>query len=146
MSPRHGLPETGSVVEADVLSGSKIESLHWGNQSRVIILICLSPSKTDFCSWWSIGLYLFRSLWFIDVGLRVYWYGKHDKLPDQCRLDYNSKGVASKRSSNRIKLEQFYLPFLVLFCGYLLAFVQFCRENLKRVVRRQWTWILVRGI
>ncbi|EFX69516.1 hypothetical protein DAPPUDRAFT_113577 [Daphnia pulex] len=78
-----------------------------------------------------------ESLWFIDIGMRVYWYGKHDKLPDQCRLDYNSKGVASKRSSNRIKLEQFYLPFLVLFCGYLLAFVQFCRENLMRVIRRQ---------
>ncbi|XP_046650897.1 uncharacterized protein LOC124341986 [Daphnia pulicaria] len=86
-----------------------------------------------------------ESLWFIDVGLRVYWYGKHEKIPDQCRLDYNSKGVASKRSSSRIKLEQFYLPFLVLFGGYLLAFVQFCRENLKsRVVRRKGTSTLER--
>ena len=65
----------------------------------------------------------------MDTGLRDYYYGKYEKMPKECQLNYNSKGVAAKRTSNRIKLEQFYLPFLILFFGYLLAFVQFCREK-----------------
>ncbi|XP_046459653.1 uncharacterized protein LOC124206066 [Daphnia pulex] len=72
------------------------------------------------------------SLRFIDSGLRDYWYRNEEKLPAQCQLNYNSKGVASKRSSSRIKLEQFYLPFLILFAGYLLALAQFCREQIGR--------------
>nr|CAH0098786.1 unnamed protein product [Daphnia galeata] len=73
------------------------------------------------------------SLRFFDSGLRDYWYAIHEKVPKQCQLKYNSKGVASKRSSNRIKLEQFYLPFVILFVGYFLAFVQFCREHIRRL-------------
>ncbi|XP_059350682.1 glutamate receptor ionotropic, delta-1-like isoform X2 [Daphnia carinata] len=71
-----------------------------------------------------------ESQWFIDVGLRDYWYGQHDKQPEKCKLQYNSKGVATKRFSKRIKLQQFYLPFLILFSGCLLALIQFCREKL----------------
>ncbi|XP_057372903.1 glutamate receptor ionotropic, delta-1-like isoform X1 [Daphnia carinata] len=70
-----------------------------------------------------------ESLWFIAIGMREYWYAEHDKQPEKCKLQYNSKGVATKRSSKRIKLQQFYLPFLILFSGYLLAFIQFCREK-----------------
>ena len=70
-------------------------------------------------------------LWFTAFGLKEYWYGKYDKMPDLCRLKYNRKGVSvNKRSNNRITLNQFYLPFLILFGGYLLAFIQFCRERL----------------
>lgn len=72
----------------------------------------------------------YRALWFIDVGLRAYWYDKHDKQPEKCKLQYNSKGVSTKRSSKRIELQQFYLPFLILFIGYVLAFLQLCREKL----------------
>ncbi|KAI9560828.1 hypothetical protein GHT06_011780 [Daphnia sinensis] len=71
-----------------------------------------------------------ESLWFIDVGLRAYWYDEHEKQPEKCKLQYNSKGVSTKRFSKRIKLQQFYLPFLILFSGYMLAFFQFCREKL----------------
>ncbi|KAK4005333.1 hypothetical protein OUZ56_007050 [Daphnia magna] len=71
-----------------------------------------------------------EALWFIDVGLRAYWYDKHDKQPEKCKLQYNSKGVSTKRSSKRIELQQFYLPFLILFIGYVLAFLQLCREKL----------------
>ncbi|XP_046651950.1 uncharacterized protein LOC124342817 [Daphnia pulicaria] len=69
------------------------------------------------------------SLWFYDTGLRDHWFDVYEKPPGQCRLDYNSKGVATKRSSNQIKLEQLHLPFLILFGGYLIAFMQFLREK-----------------
>lgn len=75
----------------------------------------------------------FRSLWFHAAGLHDYWYFKREIYPRQCQLNYNNRGVVSKRSnSSRLKLEQFYLPFLVLFSGYMLAIVQFCRERLFR--------------
>ncbi|EFX79396.1 hypothetical protein DAPPUDRAFT_319673 [Daphnia pulex] len=70
------------------------------------------------------------SLWFYDTGLREHWFEVYEKpAPGQCRLDYNSKGVATKRSSNKIQLEHLQLPFLILFGGYLLAFIQFFREK-----------------
>lgn len=80
---------------------------------------------------------MYSSLRFIDSGLRDNWYGLHEKLPKQCQLNYNSKGVASKRSSNRIQLKQFYLPFLILFGGYLLALVQFCCEHIMHGALRR---------
>ena len=71
--------------------------------------------------------YWFRSLWYFNFGLTD--YGKKDMKRKRCLLNYNSQGFSTKRSSNRIKLELFYLPFLILFIGYLLAFVQFLREK-----------------
>jgi hypothetical protein len=72
---------------------------------------------------------LCRSLWFFDTGLRDYWFEAYEKPPEKCRLDFNSKGVATKKYDNQIKLEQFHLLFLILFGGYLLAFMQFFREK-----------------
>ncbi|XP_046650840.1 uncharacterized protein LOC124341928 [Daphnia pulicaria] len=67
-----------------------------------------------------------EAMWFIDVGLNMY-----NKTPKKlCQLNYNSNGVSSKTFSSRMILEQFYLPFLILFGGYFLAFIQFCREKL----------------
>ncbi len=79
---------------------------------------------------------LCRSLWFFDTGLREYWFKAYEKPPEKCRLDFNSKGVATKTYDNQIKLEHFYLPFLILFGGYLLAFMQFFREKFIRPLRR----------
>lgn len=66
-----------------------------------------------------------ESLWFSDTGLSEYGKSKNR----QCQLKYNSKGISTKRIGNRIKLEQFHLPFLILFGGYILAFMQFFREK-----------------
>jgi hypothetical protein len=68
---------------------------------------------------------LCRSLWFFDTGLRDYWFEAYENPPEKCRLDFNSKGVATKKYDNQIKLEQFHLLFLILFGGYLLEFIQF---------------------
>ncbi|KAK4004970.1 hypothetical protein OUZ56_006696 [Daphnia magna] len=73
-----------------------------------------------------------RSLWFHAAGLREYWSVRQDKYPRQCELTYNNKGMSIKRSSNRIKLEQFYLPFMFLIAGYALSLIQFFRELLCR--------------
>ncbi|XP_046461748.1 glutamate receptor ionotropic, delta-2-like [Daphnia pulex] len=71
-----------------------------------------------------------ESLWFHAAGLHDYWYFKLEKFPRNCQLNYNNKGVVTKRSSrSRLKLQQFYLPFLILFSGFMLAIVQFCRER-----------------
>nr|CAH0099274.1 unnamed protein product [Daphnia galeata] len=69
------------------------------------------------------------SLWFFDTGLRDYWFKDYEQLPKQCRLNYNNKGVATKRSNAQLNLKHFYLAFLILIIGYLLAFLQFCREK-----------------
>jgi hypothetical protein len=76
---------------------------------------------------------------FFDTGLRDYWLKAYAKPPAQCRLDYNSKGVAIKRFGHQIKLEHFHLPFLILFGGYLLAFIQFFREKFTCPLRRRGT-------
>jgi hypothetical protein len=79
---------------------------------------------------------LCRSLWFFDTGLRDYWFEAYENPPEKCRLDFNSKGVVTKKFDNQIKLEHFYLPFLILFGGYLLAFMQFLREKFIFPLRR----------
>ncbi|XP_032779732.2 glutamate receptor ionotropic, delta-2 isoform X2 [Daphnia magna] len=70
-----------------------------------------------------------ESLWFIDTALFDYLHAQYLKKPSQCRLNYNAKGVSTKTFKNRVILKQFYLPFLILFCGYFLAFLQFLREK-----------------
>ena len=51
----------------------------------------------------------------------------------QCQLKYNSKGESIKVVDKaRIKLEQLYGAFYVLFIGYLLALAQFLRERFIR--------------
>jgi hypothetical protein len=47
-------------------------------------------------------------------------------------LNYNNKGVATKRSNAQLNLKHFYLAFLILIIGYLLALLQFCREKVNR--------------
>ncbi|XP_059350795.1 glutamate receptor ionotropic, delta-2-like [Daphnia carinata] len=76
-----------------------------------------------------------ESLWFHAAGLREYWSVRQEKYPKQCELIYNNKGTSIKRSSNRIKLEQFYLPFLLLLGGYVLGLIQFFREHLTHCKR-----------
>jgi len=64
-------------------------------------------------------------------GLGNYWDNKLSPRSKECRLNYNngdeSVHVVDK---SRLKLEQFYLAFLVLFIGYCLALVQFIRERI----------------
>jgi len=51
----------------------------------------------------------------------------------QCRLPYNSQGESVKLvDRTRLKLEQFYLAFLILLIGYILAFIQLIREHFIR--------------
>ena len=55
-----------------------------------------------------------------------------EKFPKHCELKYNSKGYSTGISdpNTRLKLQQFYVAFLVLFFGCLIAFVQFMREKM----------------
>ncbi|XP_057374594.2 uncharacterized protein LOC130695477 [Daphnia carinata] len=70
-----------------------------------------------------------ESLWFVAFGFGNFWLKRYMVEPEHCQLRYNNKGVSTKRSSNPIKLVQFYLPFLILFVGYAMAFLQFCVEK-----------------
>ena len=73
----------------------------------------------------------FRAMWYYSSGIFNYWYVVREKYPKECMLTYNSKGQSLRKLSHRrLKLEQFYLPFLILFGGYFLAFMQFIREKL----------------
>ncbi len=76
------------------------------------------------------GLCLSRSLWYHASGIYNYWFVLREKYPKQCMLRYNSNGQSTTRSSRRLKLKQFYLPFLILFGGYVLAFIHFIREKI----------------
>ena len=74
---------------------------------------------------------LFRSLWYAEFGLMDHWLKKLAPRADQCRLDYNSRGGTVQVSKLApFKLTQFYLVFLVLLVGYVMAFIQFIRERL----------------
>lgn len=45
-------------------------------------------------------------------------------------LKYNSQGESVQMVDKaRLKLKQFYVPFAVLFIGYVLAFFQYLRER-----------------
>ena len=51
----------------------------------------------------------------------------------QCQLKYNSWGeCVSLVDQVRLKLEQFYIAFAVLFGGYVLALFQLLRERFIR--------------
>jgi len=51
----------------------------------------------------------------------------------QCNLQYNNNGEFVQLVDRaRLKLNQFYVAFGVLFAGYALAFVQFLRERFIR--------------
>ena len=51
-------------------------------------------------------------------------------VPRQCKLDYNHRGESIKLVDRaRLKLEQFYVAFIILFVGYVLALIQFIREG-----------------
>jgi len=75
--------------------------------------------------------YLIRSLWWHAFGLQDYWVNKkliHKAL--QCMLQYNNKGESIQMVDKaRLKLKQFYVPFVALFICYVLALVQFLRER-----------------
>ncbi len=73
----------------------------------------------------------FRSFWWHSLGLQEYWKKKMVPKTPQCKLDYNNRGEAVQLVERaRIKLEQFYVAFAVLFAGYFLALLQFIRERL----------------
>ena len=55
----------------------------------------------------------------------------------RCFLKYNSKGFQVESAISPIKLQQLFIPFLFLICGYLLAFFQFLRELMHGHFRRQ---------
>ena len=67
-----------------------------------------------------------------SLGFTDYWVKKLARRADQCRLDYNSRGgTVQMIQLAPLKLNQFYLAFLVLFVGYILAMFQFVRERMK---------------
>ncbi len=50
--------------------------------------------------------------------------------PRQCLLQYNKNGeVVQLMDLARLKLGQLYVAFIVLFVGYIMAFMQFLRER-----------------
>jgi len=62
-----------------------------------------------------------------------YWIKKIFPSAPQCQLKYNSRGECVKIVDQaRLKLEQFYIAFAILFGGYVLALLQFLRERFIR--------------
>ncbi len=71
-----------------------------------------------------------RSFLYAQFGLMLYWTNKMIPAQSQCQLHYNDNGEYVKLVNGaRIKLEQFYVAFVVLFVGYILALLQFLRER-----------------
>lgn len=71
-----------------------------------------------------------RSYWWHAFGFQSYWERKMLQRAPQCQLKYNSKGESVKMVENaRLKLEQFYVAFIALFVGCILALMQFIREQ-----------------
>ena len=76
---------------------------------------------------------IFRSISWHSLGLHTYWVKYYIPEATRCRLSYNSQGESVELVDQaRIQLKQFYLAFLVLFIGYVLAFFQFLRERFIR--------------
>jgi len=75
----------------------------------------------------------YRSFRYISTGLNKYWAKKLRQGAPQCRLQYNSQGESVKLAElSPLKLEQFYVAFAILFCGYALALIQFLGERFIR--------------
>lgn len=75
----------------------------------------------------------FRSYLWDSSGLQDYWRKKLAPQVNQCRLKYNSRGGSAqviKDLAVRFKLQQYYLAFLLLFTGFVFAFIQFIRERI----------------
>jgi len=71
----------------------------------------------------------FRSLWYITHGFQSHYESLREVIgTGQCLLKYNYKGGQSERVISPIKLKQLFIPFVILLCGWLLAFFQFLRE------------------
>ena len=74
--------------------------------------------------------YINRSFLYSQFVLLLYWTNTMIPAQSQCQLQYNDKGENVKLVNGaRIKLEQFYVAFIVLFVGYVLALLQFLRER-----------------
>ena len=58
---------------------------------------------------------------------------------EQCLLKYNSNGFSTgvTDKNTRLKLQQFYFAFLVLFFGLLISFVQLMREKMHFYFEQQ---------
>ncbi len=70
-----------------------------------------------------------RSYWYHSFGLKDYWQKKMNSDAPQCLLKYDSVRESVKIVDKaRLKLEQFYGAFIVLFVGYALSLIQFLRE------------------
>ena len=68
----------------------------------------------------------------------MYFDGKREVIGDgQCLLKYNHKGGESESLISPIKLKQLAVPFVILICGYLLAFFQYIRELMHAHFERQ---------
>ena len=55
----------------------------------------------------------------------------------QCLLKYNYKGGQSESVISPIELKQLFVPFMILICGLLLAFIQFLRELMHAHFEKQ---------
>ena len=79
-----------------------------------------------------------RSLWNIAHGFHVYWERTREYTgTGQCLLNYNNKGVDTQSVLAPLNLIQLFVPFLVLFCGCLLALFQFIREKMHNHLNRK---------
>ena len=71
-----------------------------------------------------------RSYLYHSMGFQRYWMQRLMPVPSQCLLQYNNQGESVQLVDGvRLKLEQFYVAFVVLFVGYALALIQFLRER-----------------
>ena len=79
-----------------------------------------------------------RSLWYIAHGFTSHADSLRETIgTGQCLLKYNNKGGQSESVISPIKLKQLFVPFLILICGFLLAFFQFLRELMHARFERQ---------
>ena len=83
-------------------------------------------------------IYYFRSLWYISHGFAMHLESSREATGTrQCLLKYNNKGGQSENVISPIKLKQLSVPFVILICGWLLAFFQFLRELMHAHFERQ---------
>ena len=82
--------------------------------------------------------FYYRSLWYITHGFQSHFESSREVIgTGQCQLKYNYKGGQSERVISPIKLKQLFVPFVILICGWLLAFFQFLRELMHAHIKRQ---------
>ena len=103
----------------------------WQRQITIVILNRLIYILQRLMQFFSVVFNILRSLWWMAFGLGNYWDNKLSPRSKECRLRYNNGDESVQVvDTASLKLEQFYLAFLVLFIGHCLALMQFIRERI----------------